>query len=32
MDYSICRAKYAERRMIRDILRRLRPFGQIEDY
>lgn len=32
IDYSIRRAKYAERRMLRDIFRRLRPFGQVEDY
>lgn len=32
IDYSVRRAKYAERRMLRDIFRRLRPFGQIEDY
>lgn len=32
IDYSIRRAKYAERRMLRDIFRRLAPFGKIEDY
>jgi hypothetical protein len=32
IDYSVRRAKYAERRMLRDIFRRLRPFGQVEDY
>lgn len=32
IDYSVRRAKYAERRMLRDIFRRLRPFGQVEQF
>ena len=32
IDYSIRPAKHAERRMLCDIFRRLRPFGRIEDY
>ena len=31
IDYSIRPAKHAERRMLCDIFRRLRPFGRIED-
>jgi hypothetical protein len=32
IDYSLRPAKHAERRMLCDIFRRLRPFGRIEDY
>ncbi|MGN8084115.1 O-methyltransferase [Variovorax sp. 22077] len=32
IDYSIRPAKHAERRMLCDIFRRLRPFGRIEEY
>lgn len=32
IDYSIRPAKYAERRMIRDVFRRVAPFGPPEDY
>lgn len=32
VDYSIRPAKHAERRMIAEIFRRLRPFGIVEDY
>lgn len=32
IDYSIRPAKHAERRMLCEIFRRLRPFGAIEDY
>jgi hypothetical protein len=32
IDYSLRPAKHAERRMLCDIFRRLRPFGRVEDY
>lgn len=32
IDYSLRPAKHAERRMLCDVFRRLRPFGRIEDY
>jgi hypothetical protein len=32
IDYSLRPAKHAERRMLCDVFRRLRPFGLIEDY
>ena len=32
IDYSIRPAKHAERRMLSDIMRRLRPFQRVEDY
>jgi hypothetical protein len=32
IDYSIRPAKYAERRMLRDVFRRVAPFGPPEDY
>lgn len=32
IDYSLRPAKHAERRMLCDIFRRLRPFGRIEEY
>lgn len=32
IDYSLRPAKHAERRMLCDIFRRLRPFGSIEEY
>lgn len=32
IDYSLRPAKYAERRMLCDLFRRLKPFGPIEDY
>lgn len=32
IDYSVRPAKHAERRMLCDIFRRLRPFGRVEDY
>ena len=32
IDYSIRPAKYAERRMLRDVFRRVGPFGPPEDY
>ncbi|CAJ0809499.1 hypothetical protein LMG19083_04948 [Ralstonia psammae] len=32
IDYSLRPAKHAERRMLCDVFRRLRPFGRVEDY
>lgn len=32
IDYSLRPAKHAERRMLCDLFRRLRPFGRVEDY
>lgn len=32
IDYSLRPAKHAERRMLCDLFRRLRPFGRLEDY
>lgn len=32
IDYSLRPAKHAERRMLCDVFRRLRPFGRIEEY
>ena len=32
IDYSLRPAKHAERRMLCDIFRRLRPFGRVENY
>lgn len=32
IDYSLRPAKHAERRMLCDVFRRLRPFGKIEEY
>lgn len=32
IDYSLRPAKYAERKMLCDIFRRLRPFARVEDY
>lgn len=32
IDYSLRPAKHAERRMMCDVFRRLRPFGRVEDY
>lgn len=32
IDYTIRPAKYAERRMLRDVFRRVAPFGPAEDY
>lgn len=32
IDYSLRPAKHAERRMLCDVFRRLKPFGRVEDY
>ena len=32
IDYSLRPAKHAERRMLCDVFRRLKPFGPVEDY